>query len=59
MARRKHTAEQVINKLREAEVLIGKGNTVAEVSRSWSDAADLLPVEEGVRGDEDRPGRSG
>ena len=33
MARIKHTAEQVINKLREAEVLIAKGNTVAEVSR--------------------------
>ena len=32
MARRKHTAEQVIKKLREAEVLIAKG-TVAEVSR--------------------------
>ena len=33
MARRKHTAEQIINKLREAEVAISAGSTVAEVSR--------------------------
>ena len=32
MARRKHTAEQV-NKLREAEVAISAGSTVAEASR--------------------------
>ncbi len=33
MAERRYTAEQVISKLREAEVLIAKGNTVAEISR--------------------------
>ena len=33
MARRRHTPEQVINKLREAEVAIAEGNTVAEASR--------------------------
>lgn len=33
MARRKHTAEQVINKPREAEVAISAGSTVAEASR--------------------------
>ncbi len=33
MVKRRHTAEQVISKLREAEVLIAKSNTVAEVSR--------------------------
>ena len=33
IARRKHTAEQVINKLREAEVAISAGSTVAEASR--------------------------
>ena len=33
MAGRKHTAEQVINKLREAEVAISAGSTVAEASR--------------------------
>ena len=33
MAQRKHTPEQVINKLREAEVAIAAGNTVAESAR--------------------------
>ena len=33
MARRKHTPEQVINKLRQAEVAMAEGCTVAEVSR--------------------------
>lgn len=33
MARRKHTAEEIINKLREAEVAISEGLSVAEASR--------------------------
>ena len=33
MARRRHTPEQVINKLREAEIAIAEGSTVAEASR--------------------------
>ena len=33
MARRRHTPEQVINKLREAEVARAEGSTVAEASR--------------------------
>ena len=33
-AQRKHTPEEIINKLREAEVAIAAGNTVAETSRS-------------------------
>ena len=33
MARRKQTPEQVINKLREAEVAIAEGGTVAEAAR--------------------------
>ena len=33
MANRKHTAEQVINKLREAEVAIAEGSTVTEAAR--------------------------
>ena len=31
--RGKHTAEEIINKLREAEVIIATGSTVAEASR--------------------------
>ena len=34
MTRRRHTPEQVINKLREAAVAIAAGSTVAEASRS-------------------------
>ena len=33
MAKRRHTPEQVINKLREAEVVIAEGSTVAEAAR--------------------------
>lgn len=33
MARRKHTPEQVINNLRQAEVAISEGSTVAEANR--------------------------
>ena len=33
MARKRHTPEQVINKLREAEVSLAQGSTVAEASR--------------------------
>jgi transposase len=33
MDRQKHTAEQIINKLREAEVLQGKGMSMEEVLR--------------------------
>ena len=32
MAKRKHTPEEIINKLREAEVVIAAGSTVAEAS---------------------------
>lgn len=33
MARIRHSAEQIINKLREAEVLLGQGMKVPEVTR--------------------------
>ena len=33
MAKRKHTAEEIINKLREAEVVIAAGSTVVEAAR--------------------------
>lgn len=33
MAKRKHRAEEIINKLREAEVIIATGSTVAEAAR--------------------------
>lgn len=33
MAKKRHSAEEVINKLRQADVELGKGNTVAGVCR--------------------------
>jgi len=33
MSRKRYTAEQIVTKLREAEVLLGKGQSVAEVCR--------------------------
>ena len=33
MAKRKHTADEIINKFREAEAVISAGNTVAEAVR--------------------------
>ena len=33
MAKRKHTPKEIINKLREAEVVIAAGRTAAEASR--------------------------
>ena len=33
MAKRKHTAKEIINKLREAEVIIASGSTVVEAVR--------------------------
>lgn len=34
MRARRHTPEQIIRKLREAEVLLGEGKTVPEVARA-------------------------
>ena len=51
MARRKHTPEQVIKKLRQAEVAMAEGGTVAQAqSEDRGDGADLLPLASGVRG---------
>jgi putative transposase len=34
MARRRHTPEQIIRKLREADRLLGEGKTIAEVAKA-------------------------
>jgi transposase-like protein len=36
MARKKHTAEEIITKLREADVLLGRGQSMVEVCRQLS-----------------------
>ena len=57
MSRRRHTAEQIITALREAEVGLANGKTVAMVARDLGgQRADVLPVAAGVWGDEGGPG---
>lgn len=36
MPRVKYSVEQIIHKLREAEVLIGQGQTVKDICRKWN-----------------------
>ena len=36
MPRVKHSVEQILHKLREADVLIGEGKKVSELCRKWS-----------------------
>ncbi|MDE0141612.1 MAG: hypothetical protein OXI80_08400 [Caldilineaceae bacterium] len=50
MARKKHTPEQVINKLREAEGAIAEASTVAEAARLREALlpADPVPVPVGL-----------
>ncbi len=38
MKRRRHTPEQVIRKLREAERLLAEGKTTVEVAGTWRSA---------------------
>jgi hypothetical protein len=39
MKGRRHTPEQVIRKLRDAERMIGEGRTIPEERRSWGSAS--------------------
>jgi len=41
LARIRHWAEQIINKLREAEVLLGQGMKVPEVTRKLGVTAEM------------------
>jgi len=48
VGRRKHTPEDIINKLREAEVELARGLGVPEVCRkAQRDGVDPLPLAEG------------
>ena len=59
MSRRRHTPEQIITALREAEGRSGEGQDGEDGDPGARDQrADVLAVEEGVRGDEGGPGAS-
>ncbi len=44
MSRKRHTPEQIIGKLREAEVALACGQTVLEVCRTLGIAAFQIPL---------------
>ena len=46
MSQRKHTPEQIINKLREAEVALAKGATVAQVCKKLGVSDHTYPPSE-------------
>ena len=53
MSRRRHTPEQIITALREAEVGLANGKNGGDGEPGAGDQrADVLPVAPGVRGDE-------
>ena len=58
MGRKRHTPEQIITALREAEVGLARGKSVKLISRELgiTEQTDVLPVEAGVRRDEGEPG---
>ena len=58
MGRKRHTAEQIIGKLRTAEIELAKGLGTAEVVRKLGITEQtLLPLAKGVRGPSARPGQ--
>ena len=63
MAQKKHKPEEIVAKLRQVDVLVSQGRPVAEGRRirravHRCDAVHLLPVAQGVRRAEDRPGEA-
>ena len=55
MTRRRHTPEQVIRKLREADRLLAEGKTTVEVARQLEISGEhVSPVAQPVRRDEGR-----
>ena len=57
MPRKLYTPEQIINSLREAEVLLSQGNTAVEAARHLRYyRTDLLPLEKRIRRNENQPG---
>jgi putative transposase len=48
MPRKRHSAEEIINKLRAAEVLLGQGKAVAEVARALGVNETTYPTTAGA-----------
>ena len=56
MSRKRHSTEQIISKLREAEIELGKGARSAKFQAARHHRSDVLPMAQGVRRSSDRPG---
>ena len=54
MARKRYTAEQIIGHLRQAEIPISEGKTVAEVVRELGGSSELRPEESDQAGEDQR-----
>ncbi len=57
MSRKRFSAEEIVNTLRQADVLFSQGQTVAQVCKQIVvTGSDVLPMAQGIRQSEDRPG---
>jgi hypothetical protein len=54
MKRRRHTPEQVIRKLREADRMLSDGKNIAEVAKELEISEQVSPPAQPVRRDEGR-----
>ena len=51
----KHTAEQIVNLLRQVEVGVADGQTLPQACKEADRGADVLPITQGVRRVEGEP----
>ena len=59
MPKKGYSPEQIINKLREAEVMVSQGNAIATVTKKIGvTLANLLPLAQRVRWDEGGAGQA-
>jgi hypothetical protein len=58
MKRKRHSPEQIIRKLREAEAMLAAEKTIGQVPVLGGERADLPSLAESVRRDEGRGGQA-
>jgi hypothetical protein len=58
MPRKRHKPEEIVAKLRQVDVLVSQGQSVADAVRSICDGGDVLSLAPGVRRPQIRPGQT-